>query len=254
VGLQKIFSAQGAMHLTTKECGPCVAECGDKQIYVDERSEDLDTDVMYTTEPIQPIPYMLKGQRTAVYVVGASGSGKSTFIANMLATMPKKKKRYLFSVQEAKDPAFPASIKKVNYMKHKALFSTLEAEDLKNSICIFDDHDLSTDKSVNATAAALLNSLLENGRKLNIDLFVVSHNPRDFLRTRTMILECDTYVLFPQTNRTAVARFLKEYFDDDKDFLATVKSIDDAGRFSFVCLHKNVPRLMTTAKSIRLLP
>ena len=241
------------MHLTTKECGPCVAECGDKQIYVDERSEDLDTDVMYTTEPIQPIPYMLKGQRTAVYVVGASGSGKSTFIANMLATMPKKKKRYLFSVQEAMDPAFPKSVKKVKYAKELATFLTLSPEELKDSICIFDDHDTSTDKDVNKAAAALLHSLLENGRKLNIDLFVVSHNPRDFNRTRTMILECDTFVLFPQTNRTAVTKFLREYFEDDKDFLATVKAVNDGGRFSFVTLHKNVPRYMLTTHSARLL-
>ena len=243
------------MHLTTRECSCPIAQLSDgTKVYVDERSDELDTDVMYTTVPVQPIPYRLGGQRTAVYVVGASGSGKSTFIANMLATMPKKKKRYLFSVQEAKDPAFPDSVKKIKYMENPGAFASLKPEDLKDSICIFDDHDTSTNKAANATAAGLLNALLENGRKLKIDLFVVSHNPRDFMRTRTMILECDTYVLFPQTNRTAVSRFLKEYFDDDKEFLRTVRNVDDAGRFSFVTLHKNVPRLMTTARSIRLLP
>lgn len=210
--------------------------------------------MVFPDQELQFIPYKAKNQRNAIYVVGASGSGKSTFIANAIKTQPKKD-TFLFTTASDLDPALEKikGLTKINYMGNKDKLLEVRVEDLEDSICIFDDHDNSTDRDVNLFMQRLVNSILENGRKLKIDLYVVSHNPRDFMRTRTLILECDTYVLFPQTNRVATKNFMKEYYDDDKVFLNKIKNLNDGGRFTFAAFHKNVPRYMVTKHSVQLL-
>lgn len=259
------------MSLTMEKNGPAIAfvkEDKSKKVYVADAPATMPTvggsiftppkhegeRAIIFKDELQPIPYRMKGQRSAVYVVGASGSGKSTFIANCIKTQPKKDV-YLFTTATDMDPALEKikRLKKVNYMKAKENIKYVTVDDLKDSICIFDDHDNSTDREINRILQTLVNSILENGRKLKIDMYVVSHNPRDFLRTRTLILECDSFVVFPQTNRVATVRFLKEYFDDDKNFLQKMKFLNDGGRFTFAMFHKNVPRYMVTKHSVQLL-
>ena len=228
-----------------------------RKVYVTDDDSALDESVLTFDSPVIPIPYKMEGQRSAIYVMGASGSGKSTYIKNsIVASKPGDRRILLFTTADDLDPVFEdafENFKKVNYMKDVDSLYTLTVEDLKDCLCIFDDFDCSTDVNVNAFMVRLVKSVLENGRKLNISLYCVSHNPRDFIRTRTIILECDTFVCFPQTNRSSVLNFLKIYFDDNKDFLDMVKNTRDNGRFTFCTLHRNVPRYMITHKSIRLL-
>lgn len=244
------------MQLTFEKDGPAVARVADdKKVKVYVASGD-GQETMEFAEKIEPVPYKRKNQRVGVYVVGAAGSGKSRFIAQCIKAMPKKKV-LLFTTARDLDPVFDMDrVHKVDYMEDKETLYTLVPEDLAETICIFDDFDASMDPKVNKFMIMLINSVLENGRKLDIDVFAVSHNPRDYNRTRTLIMECDTFVVFPQTNRTATLKFLKEYYDDDKEFLSMIKNLKDGdkeGQFTYAYLRKNVPRYMVSNKSVRLL-
>tara|TARA_R110002072_G_scaffold253850_1_gene412629 strand:+ start:1045 stop:1806 length:762 start_codon:yes stop_codon:yes gene_type:complete len=244
-------------HLTTVKDGPPIAKVkGSKglggattKLYV----ADGPGPTSFEASGLQLVPYTMKGQRVAVYIVGAAGSGKSVWIANAIKAMPKKQ-TLLFTTASELDPAFDKDkVVQIDYMADPEILNTFNIDDLQDSICIFDDFDNSTNPKINAQMQAIIRTVLENGRKLQIDVFVVSHNPRDYNRTRTLILECSTFVVFPQTNRAATLRFLREYFDDDRRFLERVKRISDGGRFTWVALHKSVPRYMVTEKSATLL-
>lgn len=238
-------------HLSTEKDGPPIARVkhDSTKIYV----KDGPGPTLFESSGLQFVPYMMKGQRVAVYVVGAAGSGKSVWIANAVKTLPKKK-TLLFTTASDLDPAFDEErVKLCDYMSDPSVLDDFTIDDLEDTICIFDDFDNSTNAKVNTKMQAIIRTVLENGRKLKIDVFVVSHNPRDYQRTRTLILECSTFVVFPQTNRAATMRFLKEYFDDDKAFLEKIKRTADGGRFTWVALHKSVPRYMVTERSARLL-
>tara|TARA_R110002072_G_scaffold67816_5_gene165884 strand:+ start:1408 stop:2157 length:750 start_codon:yes stop_codon:yes gene_type:complete len=240
-------------HLTTEKNGPPIAKVKGAPVKTKIYVKDGPGPATFDSSGLQLIPYTLKGQRVAVYIVGAAGSGKSVWIANAIKTLPKKK-TLLFTTASELDPAFDEErVHMVDYMNDPAALNDFYIEALQDTICIFDDFDNSTNPQVNTKMQSIIRTVLENGRKLNIDVFVVSHNPRDYNRTRTLILECSTFVVFPQTNRAASLRFLKEYFDDDKRFLESIKRLSDGGRFTWVALHKSVPRYMVSEKSARLL-
>lgn len=238
-------------HITTVSDGPPIARAkGNKKLklYI----SDGPGPESYESSGLQCIPYATSGQRVAVFVVGASGSGKSTWISQAIKTM-KHKDVILFTTAEDLDPAYGKRVIKIDYMNDPSIIEDFDITELEESICIFDDFDNSTNSAVNSAMGRIIKTVLENGRKLKVDVFVVSHNPRDYMRTRTLILQCQTYVLFPQTNRNASMKFLKEYFDDDRDFLTNVKRLTDGGRFTWVALHKNAPRYMLTERSAHLL-
>ena len=244
-------------HLTTEKTGPPIAKVKGSKAVAGATTKLYVADgpgpTTFESSGLQYVPYVLKGQRVAVYIVGAAGSGKSVWIANAVKSLPAKE-TFLFTTASDLDPAFDDDrVTLVDYMSDPSVLDDFSIDDLADSICIFDDFDNSTNSAINAKMQAIIRTVLENGRKLKIDVFVVSHNPRDYQRTRTLILECSTFVVFPQTNRAATMRFLKEYFDDDKRFLERVKRVADGGRFTWVALHKAVPRYMVTEKSASLL-
>lgn len=231
-----------------------------KKVYVSYDKSDTTrvTNLDFTeddTTTLKFLPYIPKNQRFAAFVSGASGSGKSTVIAEMVRDLKKRNENpcYIFTaVDKVDDPAFrDLGVKHLKY-KNKGVLLTLTPEMLKNTNLIFDDYNASQDEEINSFMLKLLSNILEVGRKLNINVIVVNHNTRDFHKTRTVIFECDTYVLFPATNRNAVLKFMREYADMDKAELDTIKKIDE-GRYTRLYLHKSIPRFYMTSKKIQML-
>lgn len=211
-----------------------------------------------TDEHVQMLAHILSNQRFSAYVSGASGSGKSVAIADMLRMLKKDPKTrhkpiYLFSaVTEFSDPAYAGlDIKHVGYEK-KELLLQLTVDHLKESITLWDDYNQSQDEEVNKYMLRLLTNVLELGRKMEIDAIVVNHNTRDFGKTRAVIFECDTYVLFPATNRNASLKFLREYGDMSKLELEWVRTLDE-GRFTRLVIRKAIPRLAMSRQRIIIL-
>lgn len=205
------------------------------------------------TTSIEPLPAYIKGQRYACYVSGISGSGKSTAIRNLLDHLRKankKSKVYLFSaIKEFDDPAFKGlKISHLKYDDKETLFQ-LKPEHLRDSIILCDDWDQSLDKSVTNFMRGLLKSLLETGRKMNIQLFIVSHQTQDYLKTRDIINECSSFQLFPAANRNSVLRFAKAYLDLNKKQMDRIAGLN-YGRFTSLYVTKSIPRYMVSNKMI----
>lgn len=223
-----------------------------------------------------PIPYLSKKskQRSAIFISGVSGSGKSTIAKQLIdgykSILPKltddkgnkQKYRIIFFTQSPDlDPAFQEIAHKKDgslrpefihvVLGKDPFYYQLTPELMKNSIIMFDDYE-NVDKQTFAFTLNLIKDLLERGRKLNIQLILVNHQTQNYSRTRPIIFECDSFVLFPNSNPNSVKKFLLSYLDIDK------KEVDDIinqamEQFDFLYIHKSVPRYIMSRNKIRLL-
>ena len=238
--------------------------------------KDNDSARQLITDNCIPIPYLSKKskQRSAVFISGVSGSGKSTIAKQLIdgykSILPKltdkdgnkKKYRIIFFTQSADlDHAFEEVAKKRDgtirdefihvVIGKDPYYGSLTPELLKNSIIIFDDYE-NVDKATFAFTITLIKDLLERGRKLNIQLILINHQTQNYSKTRPIIFECDSFILFPNSNPNSVKKFLLSYLDIDK------KEVDELinqamNQFDFLFIHKSVPRYVMSRNKIQLL-
>lgn len=218
------------------------------------------------------IPYLdeKSKQRSAIFISGISGSGKSTVCKEILDNV-KPKRILLFTTASNLDPVYEAyqkedekffyecQKKKKEYtpkfiqinLKQDECLELLTVQNLANSTCIFDDFQI-LDKKRYAVVESLLNDCLENGRKLNIRVITIVHQSQNYNKTRNIIFESDTFVLFPWTNQNAVKKFLTSYGDMSKDEIEKAIS-ESSEKFDRLIYHKSYPRYIQTKNKIYLL-
>ena len=99
---------------------------------------------------LQQVPDTTK-EREIVYMTGPSGSGKSTYIRKYLEQWKKKKNKdkeiYMFSSlpeDESLDDVKPQRIK----LDSSIYEEPIEVEEFKDSVVIFDDIDVISDKKI----------------------------------------------------------------------------------------------------------
>ena len=74
----------------------------------------------------------------------------------------------------------------------------------------------------------------------------------DYHKTRDIINECDTYILFPKSNPSSCNRFIKEYVDIDKNLLSFIKKMK-GNKFMKLVIHKTAPAYLMSEKEIMLI-
>ena len=223
-------------------------------------------------DDLKVIPYHDKKhkQRSAIYISGIAGSGKSSLCAQILETTDPDR-IILFSTASELDPVYrkyededekhykkcvkekkeykPKFIR-INLKTDEAL-ELVQVENLKDSTCVFDDFQVLT-KNRFAVVQKLLDDCLENGRKLNIQIISIVHQSQNYNKTRNIIFESDTFILFPWTNQNAVKKFLKSYGDMNDDEIK--EAIDmSSNKFDFLLYRKSYPRYIQTKRQIKLL-
>lgn len=220
-----------------------------------------------------PIPYLEKGQRSAIYISGGSGSGKSVFackiIQQLWTLLPKQKIEKHKSVVLKPAPIFYFSAKDVDESLHeisqdKDVFFKIDIESQdflrltwkdieENSICLFDDWNIiRRNKLAHAHIVNFVKELLELSRSKNIQIVIVNHQTTDYHKTRDIIFECDTYILFPQTNLNATKKFLLSYGEMDKNEVQDILK-QKYGKYTFCAFHKKIPRYYIMNQKIKLL-
>ena len=231
----------------------------EKIVYVPKKGGDKE---MEFDTAIDPFPYLdLKNkQRSGIFISAPSGAGKSSIAKKLvhgyLKILGKKTRILLFTQTEEVDPAFlEYSNEKYNFVhvciKADDMFPLLTPEVLRNSICIFDDYE-NLDKSLQTFTLSLIKDILERGRKLNIQCILINHQTMNYNKTRALIFECDTYILFPSANRNSVKKFLLSYADIDKKEVDNL--IEEAmNPFDFLLFRKSVPRYILTKHKIKLI-
>lgn len=157
-----------------------------------------------------PLPETRNGMRDVVYVTGASGTGKTTFVRECLdnfittfATCEKRGKdktnqEYLPKIiivcpeNPERDPAFK-DIPEYSWLTPgnllKESISLDDLEDPNHTIVIFDDVEGLTDIKEVAALAKFSQMVLERGRKRHIYCYFISHTAANGRATKVILNE-----------------------------------------------------------------
>ena len=213
------------------------------------------------------VPFVQPNQRIGIFISGMSGSGKSysaKYCIDEIRKMRNDPKRAVvfftsknIEIDHEKmtfnlhDPAF-TKLKYVFPMDiYDCKFLELDVTLFEDCICLFDDFDQLPVKSLQyMKIMEILKSLLEKGRKQKVDMIIITHQTMDYRKTRDIINECDTYILFPKTNPSSAKRFITAYVDKvHTDFINTMRG----GQFAKLVIHKSAPAYFLTDKEILLI-
>ena len=103
---------------------------------------------------------------------------------------------YLFSAlteDESLDEVKPKRF----IMDERMVSEPIRAEDLKDSLCLFDDIDVLPNKKIKEAVYQILNEILQIGRHHRISCIVKNHLPTNFQWTRIILNESHIVVYFP---------------------------------------------------------
>ena len=164
----------------------------------------------------QHIPDTTK-EREIIYITGPSGSGKSTYTRKFLEEYKKKyKDRPIYMFSSLKEDPSLDSIKPKRFKIDALYKDPIEAEELKDSVVIFDDIDVISDRKIKEAVYNILNNILEIGRHFSITCIITNHLPTNGRDTRRILNESHCYVYFPHSAGGKIKYLLQEYLDIDK--------------------------------------
>ena len=245
--------------LTLSEDGAPIAKIvggkyGDKVVYVSEAGTDAKTGgknfkfLGIANDQLVPNP---KTERQILYITGPSGSGKSTFARKYLEEYKKQFKDnpiYLFSSlpdDESLDDVEPKRIR----IDQSLYTDPISIKDFENSVVIFDDIDVISDKKIREAVYALLNQILEIGRHHSITCLVTNHLPSNRSDTRRILNECHSFTYFPRSSSAKIKYVLTEYLGLDKHQIASFKRKNSR----WVSVIKNYPGIYVSEREMGLL-
>tara|TARA_B110000495_G_C23007811_1_gene595643 strand:+ start:1276 stop:2031 length:756 start_codon:yes stop_codon:yes gene_type:complete len=177
-------------------------------------------------------------ERSILYVTAPSGSGKSYYTRQYIEDYHKaypKRHVYVFSALDS-----CATLDKLKYLKRikikeaKFLNMELNAIDFKESLCVFDDTDVISNKHIKLKVFTLLNSILETGRHSKVSCVFTSHNANMGLDTKRILNEAHSITIFPRNMGNRQLKYLLgEYLGFDKDEIKRIKKTN--GRWVTIC-------------------
>lgn len=201
-----------------------------------------------TDGQFQQIPDTKK-ERSVGIVIGASGSGKSTWCRNYIIEYRKVYKNnpvYLFShLDEDKTLDDLKIVKRIN-ISEDLLEDPLTVKDFKDCLVIFDDVEIITNKMVKKSVYQLLDELVMTGRHFNISVIMISHAGvgNDIKR---ILQECHYLTYFPWGQN--IAYTLEKYIGLSKQQIRMIKST----KSRWASIQKNYPQCVITEKHIFML-
>jgi hypothetical protein len=229
----------------------------DKIISVSDKTADLENPMNKIVlnksfETIQQIPNKQQ-ERQILYITGASGSGKSYYTQLYCSEYKKlypKNEIYLFSsINE------DSSIDKIKGLQRFILDDAflkeeITAEDFKNSMVIFDDTDVISNKALKFKINSILNILLETGRHFNASVIYTSHIATAGIDTKRILNEAHSITIFPSSlGGRSLKYLLDNYLGFDKEQIKKVKKLDS--RWTTIC--KTFPMVILSEKEAYLL-
>ena len=195
-------------------------------------------------------------ERLVMYISGKNGCGKSTFIANLLKNYVKvfdERDIFLFSSQDFDDKLDDLELNNYHRISMDSLVDEpISLDDIRNSICIFDDVDSIRDKKVSKAVDDLKFDILKNGRSHNgdrdddIDVIITNHIPNAGHSTKTMIHEAFYYVVFPNGSTAKALMTICDYAGLDKEHKRKILTSDSRA----VIIHNNYPSYVLTSSEI----
>ena len=204
-----------------------------------------------------PDPQMRsRNQREVLLINGPSGAGKSTFAAQYCRSWQRtiKQRIIMFSAVE-EDIAFESiKMKRIPFDKlvddDGQPNDCIQLDDLKDSLCIFDDIDMIANKKLRIWMQDLRNRCLEVGRHKNISIISVNHELMNYRETKIIHTESNKIVLFPNSGSGAqIKRYLISYIGMSNDEIKRVFAL----KSRWVMISKSAPRYVMSANEAYLL-
>jgi len=234
------------------ESGSMVCKIGDKRIMSISPKPVDDGFNEFTCKGescIQHIPNK-NTERNVLYITGQSGSGKSYYTAQYIKEYHKMfPKREVFIFSSLADDSTLDKLKYIKRIKIKEapfLNSSIGVADFKDTLTIFDDVDVISDKVVKNKVFKLLNEILETGRHFNTSCIFTSHNATMGLDTKRILNECHSITIFPKNLGGKTARYLlDQYLGMDKEQVAKIRKINSR----WVTIMKTYPQCIISEKS-----
>ena len=125
----------------------------------------------------------------------------------------------------------------------------IKVDELSESICIFDDIDVISEKKIREAVYDVLNQVLEVGRRYKIHCVVTNRLPTNGKETRRILNDAHTVTYFPHSAGGKIKYTLEEYVGLDKKQIAYVKK-----QSSRACtIFKNYPQCYVLEREIGLL-
>ena len=239
------------MALNFDDCGKMVAKVNDKKVLYLNASPiegGVDEYCCKGDHCIQAIPDK-ETERSVLYITGQSGSGKSYYTSQYIKEYHKMyPKRDVFIFSSLADDSTLDKLKYLKRIKIKEqtfLSAELGASDFKDSLCIFDDVDVISNKEIKAKVFKLLNEMLEIGRHFSISVIFTSHNATMGLDTKRILNECHSVTIFPRNLGGKTAKYLLDsYLGVDKDQIKRIKKVNSR----WVTILKTYPQMCLSEK------
>ena len=224
--------------------------------------KSIELDDEYRILPLPYIPLKSEQERSTIYISGASGKGKSYLIneiSEMYHALFPNNKLYFFTKNDWKNDR---SLNKdlyefVNvgkfiehYSNEDMLEKFLLTSEFNNSFFIFDDIAAleKISKEAAHTLQTVIDIILENKRKAQISIAILSHVPTNYKQTALLIREMKQYYLFPGNLQAKSDRILNTYLGLSKKEIGKIVE-EDSTDTTWLCVD-NERRIIFTQKKI----
>lgn len=251
------FNLQGIGRRVATITGNVSKQFSNKIIAIHKDDQEDDVDKTFTRLDLpddmkfQQVPNT-STEREVLYVTGASGSGKSTYIYRYCSLYKKKypnRPIYLFSYLKEDESIDKLKPLRIN-IGENLLTDPIQCEDLKESIVIFDDTDCIPEKKYREAVLKILNTCLETGRHQKCTVLVSNHLPTDKNTTRRTLNESQYVTFFPGSALSrATTYMLTDYCGLDSHLIKKLKKM----KTRWCTLSRNYPQFYMTEHTINML-
>jgi hypothetical protein len=186
-------------------------------------------------------------ERQCIMVTGCSGSGKSHWANNYIKEYRKCYKKnpiYFFSVLD-NDSSINEKIVKRVCIDESWITEPLTIDDVKDSLCVFDDIEMVKDKNIKESLFDFINAILTTGRHTNTSIILTVHYPNSKY-IRNFLNECHCFVYFPFGSGRATNYVLENYIGLNKKDIQTIKKLKTRA----CCVFKNYPQCVLTEHNL----
>ena len=219
------------------------------------------------------------GNQLKMYIPGQSGVGKSYLIAQLLKEYVRRypERRILLFSQVQQDKDIDNVVAEHDLIERELFmrvdldsFSQRNAKgkvdttikiptvnDLRNSLCIFDDIDEIPNKQILKNLDDLKNEILATGRDHNyqgddIDIIVSNHQILGGNRTSKILQQSNYIVLFPQGLPShGIKTVCLKYCSMEPQHVERILSLNQ--RYQYAIIHKECPSFVLEQKKIWLI-
>jgi hypothetical protein len=166
------------------------------------------------------LPNRKPGERDVIYASGQAGAGKS-YLMDAFSVIYHRlfpKHRILFfskndfhgDISLTHDIYRPINLDKFTEELEHTDFA--EGHQFKNSLIVMDDIGaIRKEKNKEKSLWLFIDMVLENMRKKNVSIYIISHVPTNYKQTAVLIREVHHYIVYPMAQQVSSDRMLSKY-------------------------------------------